>query len=100
MAMPPDILQELRSRFNAVGLTPQATCDQIPTMWVPPDQVGAVLRYLKLEAVQPYRMLYDLWAIDERDRAQRQAQPTSDFTVVYHLLSYERNADIRVKVPL
>ena len=98
--MPSDILQVLRSRFSTVEIIPQGTCDQIPTVWVSPEHAGAVLRYLKLEAVQPYRMLYDLCALDERDRAHRQGQPTSDFTVVYHLLSYERNADIPVKVPL
>ena len=27
-------------------------------------------------------------------------QPDSDFTILYHLLSYERNEDIRIKVPL
>ena len=31
-------------------------------------------------------------------RRHRDGQPPSDFTVVYHLLSYERNADIRLKV--
>jgi len=45
-------------------------------------------------------MLYDLTAIDERTRIHREGQPPSDFTVVYHLLSVERNEDIRVKVPL
>ena len=45
-------------------------------------------------------MLYDLTAIDERVRVHRPGQPESAFTVVYHLLSYGRNADIRVKVPL
>jgi len=45
-------------------------------------------------------MLYDLTAIDERSRGHRIGQPPSDFTVVYHLLSFGRNKDIRVKVPL
>ncbi len=45
-------------------------------------------------------MLYDLTAIDERVRNHRQDQPESDFTVVYHLLSFDRNEDIRIKVPL
>ncbi len=42
-------------------------------------------------------MLHDLTAIDERARENRQGQPEGDFTVVYHLLSHERNADIRIK---
>jgi NADH-quinone oxidoreductase subunit C/D len=45
-------------------------------------------------------MLYDLTAIDERVRAHRQDQPESDFTICYHLLSFDRNDDIRIKVPL
>ena len=55
---------------------------------------------LRTEITRPYRMLFDLTAIDERQRFHRQDQPASDFTVVYHLLSYERNADVRIKVPL
>ena len=45
-------------------------------------------------------MLYDLSAIDERMRAHRDGQPPSDFTVVYHLLSFERNEYLRIKVAL
>ncbi len=45
-------------------------------------------------------MLYDLTAIDERRRAEKINQPESDFTIVYHLTSFERNEDIRIKVPL
>ena len=95
-----DILQELQQRFLMVELTPQATCDQIPTVWVAAEHVRDLLRYLQCEVAQPYRTLYDLCAIDERDRADRQKLPAHDFTVVYHLLSYERNADIRLKVSL
>lgn len=38
-------------------------------------------------------MLFDLTVIDERLRQHREGQPPSDFTIVYHLLSFERNAD-------
>ena len=92
-----DILQDLQHEFD---VTSQTTRDGIPTIWVSKEDAPKVLRHLKTSVVQPYRTLYDLTAIDERVRANRDGQPASDFTVVYHLLSYERNADLRVKVPL
>ena len=46
-------------------------------------------------------MLYDLTAIDERMRAtSRRCSRASDFTVIYHLFSFERNEYIRVKIAL
>ena len=52
-------------------------------------------------ARRPYPMLYDLTAIDERDAARiARASRASDFTVVYHLLSFDRNEDVRLKVAL
>jgi NADH-quinone oxidoreductase subunit C/D len=94
------IIQELQNGFGAATITPQTTHDGLPTFWVSRDHVRDVLRYLKTAVERPYRMLYDLTAIDERVRAHRPDQPDSDFTAVYHLLSYERNADIRIKVAL
>jgi NADH-quinone oxidoreductase subunit C/D len=94
------IIQELQNAFGAATIMPQTTHDDVPTLWVSRDHVRDVLRYLKTAVERPYRMLYDLTAIDERVRAHRPDQPDSDFTVVYHLLSYERNADIRIKVGL
>ena len=82
------------------GLTVQPTCDEIPTVWVDARKVKEVLRHLKSEIDQPYRTLYDLTAIDERERIHRQGQPPSDFTVVYHLRSYDRGQDVRVKTAL
>jgi len=96
----PAVLRELRDRFPQTDFVSQATRDGVPTLWVPRDDVLAVLRFLKTEVEQPYKTLYDLTAIDERTRAHREGQPPSDFTVVYHLLSYDRNADVRIKVPL
>ena len=96
----PDILQELQNRFGTAIGSAQATRDGMPTQWIERNRARDILRYLKLEAERPYRMLYDLTAIDERVRSHREGQPASDFTVVYHLLSFARNADIRLKVAL
>ncbi len=94
------ILHDLRERFGAAILTDQPTRDDVPTIWVQRDVAHDVILHLKTQIDQPYRMLYDLTGIDERTRTQRRGQPDSDFTVVYHLLSFERNADVRIKVPL
>jgi NADH-quinone oxidoreductase subunit C/D len=94
-----DVIQELQARFGG-GLTVQATKDGIPTIWVMDSQIQPVLRFLKAEARPPFRMLYDLTAIDERQRTNQNGLPKSDFTIVYTLLSFERNADVRIKVPL
>ncbi len=93
------ILEELQTRFEGL-LTPQETRDGIPTVWAPKERAHQILHFLKNEASPPYKMLYDLTAIDERERVNRQGQPESEFTLVYSLLSFERNSDIRVKVAL
>lgn len=92
-----EILEELQGRFGKDAFGVQS-CDEVQTLWVPSDKMHAVFHYLKLEAPQPYRMLYDLTAVDERVRSNRQGQPACDFTVVYHLLSFDRNTDLRIKV--
>jgi NADH-quinone oxidoreductase subunit C/D len=74
--------------------------EDVPTLWVSRDHVRDVVRYLKTAVERPSRMLYDLTTIDERVRAHRPDQPDSDCTAVDHLLSYDRNTDIRMKVAL
>ena len=95
----PTITQEICARFGPAA-APQQTVDHIPTFWVAKDRVFGLLRFLKEDVNRPYKMLYDLSAIDERMRQHRDGQPASDFTVVYHLLSFERNEYIRIKVAL
>jgi NADH-quinone oxidoreductase subunit C/D len=95
-----NIIRELQDRFGDIAFLRQTTQDEIPTVWVSRDKVQTVLRFLKEEVTNPYRMLYDLFAIDERVRINRQGQPDSDFTIIYHLLSYDRNEDVRIKVAL
>jgi len=92
--------KELADRFKDAVVTVQPTIDLIPTLWVAKDRLAGVLRYLKEDAARPYRMLYDLTSIDERTRRHRQGQPDGDFAVVYHLLSFDRNEDLRIKVAL
>src|SRR5205085_7242947 len=79
---------------------PQPTRDGIQTLWINPQEIGAAVRKLRYDIPQPFRMLYDLTAIDERARTHKNGFPTDEFTVVYHLFSYERNAYIRLKVPV
>jgi len=78
----------------------QSTADGVPTYWLGRDEVKPALRRLKYEIEKPYECLYDLTVIDERERGRRTGQPESDFSLVYHLLSYSRNEDLRLKVPL
>ncbi len=94
-----DIGQELELRFGSSVCTFQPTQDVAPTFWVPRERLIEVLRFLR-NVTRPYVMLYDLSAIDERVRIHRHGQPVSDFTVFYHLMSIERNSDIRIKVAL
>jgi len=95
-----DIQKELTDRFGEAILAVQPTKDGIPTLWVSTDRAREVLASLKNDVSQPYKMLYDLTAIDERSRTHREGQPESDFTIVYQLLSFDRNQDVRIKVPL
>lgn len=90
----------LRRQFRPETLVEQATRDGIPTLWVAAGELKNVLSFLKERIERPYRVLYDLFAIDERVATSRAGRPLSDFTVVYHLISYQRNSDIRIKVAL
>jgi len=95
----PAVVRELHAQFGSEVCLEQATLDRVPTLWVPRERLIEVLRFLR-NLPKPYVMLYDLSAIDERLRKHRQGQPDSDFTVFYHLLSIERNSDVRIKVAL
>ena len=88
-------VHDLRQRLGASAVS-QETADGVPTFWIPRSRLLAVMRDLKPH----YPMLFDLSAVDERERSHRQGLPESDFTVFYHLLSLDRNADLRIKVAL
>ncbi|MGA8183190.1 MAG: NADH-quinone oxidoreductase subunit C/D [Terriglobia bacterium] len=94
------ILQELQQKFGDASIAPQAARDQVPTFWTSREKLHEIVQHLKNEVARPYRMLYDITATDDRVRQHRDGLPASDFTVIYHLLSFERNEYIRIKVPL
>jgi NADH-quinone oxidoreductase subunit C/D len=94
------ILQDLQQKFGEATIAPQAVRDQVPTFWTSRDKVHEVVQHLKNDVAHPYRMLYDITATDDRVRQHRDGMPVCDFTVIYHLLSLERNEYIRIKVPL
>src|SRR5690348_4496268 len=86
-----EIAEGLRKRLGTADITAQATTDGIPTFWIAPEHAHDALAWLKNDINQSYRMLYDLTAVDERMRNHPEGAPASDFTLVYHLLSFERN---------
>ncbi len=94
------VVDELKKKFGESALTVQETRDGLPTVYVPQDKLQDVLSYLKKDISRPFKMLYDLTAIDERQRTHRDGLPDADFSVIYHLLSFDRNSDIRIKVAL
>ena len=96
-----NVITDLESEFGSQAvLRQQITKDGTTTIWTDNNNLIPLLKYLKNDVAQPFKMLYDLTAIDERTRTNRFDQPESDFTVVYHLTSFGRNEDIRIKVPL
>jgi NADH-quinone oxidoreductase subunit C/D len=95
-----EIINELRQKFGEGLIQQQFTIDEMPTFWVVSDKINSVLSFLKNDIGKPYKMLYDLTAIDERTRTITEGFPKCDFSIVYHLTSFGRNQDIRVKVPL
>ncbi|MGF1552510.1 MAG: NADH-quinone oxidoreductase subunit C/D [Paracoccaceae bacterium] len=96
-----DVAVALCERFgHAVLAVEDAGPDPFPTVWVRPEATPDIHRFLKSEVERPFPLLADLWAIDEAGRRHREGQPPSGVTLASHLVSLERNADIRLKAPL
>src|SRR5512141_1141499 len=94
------VLEELQRKFGTSSALPLETRDGIPAVLIPRESIHAAVFHLKTVVDRPYRMLFDLTAIDERVRVNRHGPPGADFTVLYQLFSFERNAYVRLKVPL
>jgi NADH-quinone oxidoreductase subunit C/D len=97
----PSLYSAIKKKYSG-KVTPasQPAADNVLTLWISGEDLPGMLQYLKSGIERPFRMLYDLTAIDERRRSVKRDPMQADFTIVYHLTSLERNEDIRLKVPL
>jgi len=93
------IIGELFAHFGAEHFTVQSTRTGVPVVWLPRELLQDVIGFLR-KVPSPFVMLFDLSATDERLRSHRDGLPPSDFTVFYHLISIDRNADVMLKVAL
>ena len=91
------LTEQLRLKFGDITFTEQPTKDNILTLWLPLGRLREVMSYLKSEISQPFPLLYDITAIDERTRKKDNGYPSNHFTLVYHLFSFDRNGFIRLK---
>ncbi|HEY1024707.1 MAG TPA: NADH-quinone oxidoreductase subunit C, partial [Sphingobacteriaceae bacterium] len=94
------LVDELKQQFGDSVFTQQSATDETLTLWVQKIRIVEVLSYLKQDIEEPFEMLFDLAAIDERTRGRKNGTPFGDFSLVYHLFSFQRNAFIRLKVAL
>ncbi|BBL74630.1 NADH-quinone oxidoreductase subunit C/D [Methylomagnum ishizawai] len=94
------LITELEQRYGADSFVRQAAADGIATLWLARERLLEIVGHLKHGIDRPFSMLFDLYAIDERQRQHRTDQPDSAFTVVYHLFSIGRNQDVRLKLAL
>ena len=91
------LAQVLAKRFGeAVG--PASVTSDILTFQVEEARIKDVLKYLKNEASPRFFRLDDLTAVDES--ARRSQEGHLDYTLIYHLLSYDSASRVRLKVPL
>ena len=92
-----DLARDLGAQFGDAIERLAPTSDML-TLQVAENRFKEVLRYLKTGATPKYQRLDDLTAIDESARRQPQNYP--DYTMVYHLLSFDSAGRLRLKVPL
>jgi NADH dehydrogenase I D subunit len=91
------LAQTLNERFGDAVQQEMPTSD-MPTFKVDAVSLKDVLQFLKTQTQPKFRRLEDLTAVDESTRQQPDNLP--DFTLVYHLLSYEEARRVRLKVDL
>ena len=115
------LAQVLHEKFgDAIRQEPQAS--DMLTLHVAENRLKEILRFLKTEATPKFLRLDDLTAIDESERRGKEAYkvydgtvgkevvldqyplpdqpPYPDFTMVYHLLSFDPPTRLRLKVSL
>jgi NADH-quinone oxidoreductase subunit B/C/D len=92
-----NLVQSLSTQFGDAVQSVAPTSDML-TFQVAESRLKDVLHYLKTKATPKYQRLDDLTAIDESARRQRDS--FADYTMVYHLMSFDSASRMRLKVPL
>ncbi len=92
-----DLARDLASRFGDAVRQETPTSD-MPAFKVDGARLKEVLGFLKTAARPKFRRLEDLTALDESARQYPDNYP--DFTLVYHLFSYDEARRLRLKVDL
>jgi NADH-quinone oxidoreductase subunit B/C/D len=92
-----NLAQVLGEQFGPAVQPASSTSDML-TLQVEKSRFKDVLRYLKTKATPRFQRLDDLTAIDESARRRRDSYP--DYTMVYHLLSFDSASRVRLKVAL
>ncbi|KIH76132.1 NADH dehydrogenase subunit B /NADH dehydrogenase subunit C /NADH dehydrogenase subunit D [Geoalkalibacter ferrihydriticus] len=91
-----DVCRAVHERFGARVRIDEAAAD-MPTFVAAPEVALSLLGFLKQEAPTRFQRLEDLSAVDE---SARKLPPQERFTLVYHLLSFDKPGYARVKVPV
>lgn len=92
------IIKTLSNIFGVESFFIQKTCIDHPVIWIKKENLLDFIDFLYKNNC--YDMLFDLHAIDERMRVNRNTFPKSDFSVFYYFLSINKNLDLMLKVPL
>ncbi|ANF59477.1 NADH-quinone oxidoreductase subunit C/D [Halotalea alkalilenta] len=93
------VVQALMQRFGADRFHFQNTLTGMPVLWIAREDLLEVMRFLR-QGEHAFEMLFDLHAVDERLRGNRQGLPEADFTVFYFLTDLSRGRDLMLKVAL
>lgn len=94
------LLSEIQTRFGAGEIFTMESKDEMLTIRIPVHLITEILRFLKQEISNPFEMLFDLTAIDMRAYSPNGDKPEYPFIIVYQLLSFSRNMEIRIKAGL